>query len=253
MNFQEAQDRFTAHIRDPQQPLPEGLSERRMGIYSELLYANIESFIASAFPIFKAISEPQVWQDRVRDFLKNYRCESPYFVDISQAFLDYLSRNPASWQEDGPFILELAHYEWAELMLDTAALEIPNIPIDQESDLLNGCPIPSPVAQLFQYSYPVHTITPEQLPESPADQPVLLLGYRNRNDHVGFMEVNPVTARLWQLIQACEDTPKTGKELILKVLQELNHVDIKSGLRGGLEALEHLQQNDIVLGANVFG
>jgi hypothetical protein len=42
------QRQFTAHIRDPQNaPAPEGIEDRRMAIYRDLVYSNMESFVAS--------------------------------------------------------------------------------------------------------------------------------------------------------------------------------------------------------------
>jgi len=47
---------FAAHIRDPQnKPAPDGIEDRRMGIYRELFFNNIKSFISSNFPVLKTL------------------------------------------------------------------------------------------------------------------------------------------------------------------------------------------------------
>ena len=44
--FQQYQYAFTAHIRDPRRnPRPAGVPARRMRVYNQLLYNNLESFL----------------------------------------------------------------------------------------------------------------------------------------------------------------------------------------------------------------
>ena len=46
-NFKDVQYAFTRHMRDPESnPAPEGIEDRRIGVYRELVYNNIEGFIA---------------------------------------------------------------------------------------------------------------------------------------------------------------------------------------------------------------
>ena len=55
--FQKLQYAFAAHIRDPEhRAAPAGIEDRRMGIYRELFYNNIEDFLATAFPVIRALT-----------------------------------------------------------------------------------------------------------------------------------------------------------------------------------------------------
>ena len=57
MNFQEAQRHFAAHIRNPDlNSAPSGIEDRRMSIYRELFYNNVESFISNGFPVLRSIT-----------------------------------------------------------------------------------------------------------------------------------------------------------------------------------------------------
>ena len=59
--FQALQYRFAAHLRDPEhQPAPEGLEDRRLKIYRELFYNNVEDFLQTAFPVLRRITEPDL-------------------------------------------------------------------------------------------------------------------------------------------------------------------------------------------------
>jgi hypothetical protein len=89
--FQRAQFELAAHIRNPQtNPAPEGIENRRLGIYRSLFFNNIESFIANGFPILKSITDPERWNSMIRDFVHRHQSHSPYFLDIGAEFLHYL-------------------------------------------------------------------------------------------------------------------------------------------------------------------
>ena len=47
---------FAAHIRDPEnKPAPENIEDRRMGIYRDLFFNNIEGFLSGTFPVLKRL------------------------------------------------------------------------------------------------------------------------------------------------------------------------------------------------------
>ncbi|MCY3884903.1 MAG: putative DNA-binding domain-containing protein, partial [Gammaproteobacteria bacterium] len=90
--FQTVQTEFAAHIRDPD--LNRGPSEvepRRMAIYKRLFYENIESFCAKSFKTFRAVVDDEYWHSIVRGFIKSHQCETPYFREIPNEFLLYLT------------------------------------------------------------------------------------------------------------------------------------------------------------------
>ena len=87
---------------------------------------------------------------------------------------------------------------------------------------------------------------PDNLPEKAPPQPTYLVVYRNRNDEVNFLEINPVTARLIGLLQ--ENKSYTGAEAINHIIEEMNHPNPAVVKQGGLTALQELQQYGIILG-----
>ena len=245
--FKKHQYDFTAHIRNPDaNPRPDGIEDRRMAIYRELLYNNVEGFIASGFPVLRKIYSDENWHKMVRDFFANHQCQTPYFLEISQEFIDYLQNEREPQPEDPAGLVELAHYEWVELALHVSDETISMENIDPNGDLLAQRPVFSPVAWPLAYQFPVHTMGPDNLPETAPDQPTYMVVYRNRNDEVNFLEVNPVTARLIGLLQENEDY--TGMDAIRHITREMNHPDPETMMQGGLAALQELQQYGIILG-----
>jgi hypothetical protein len=240
---------FAAHIRDPRiQPRPEDVEERRMAIYRDLFYNNVEGFICSGFPVLRELYKDDDWHHMVRDFFIRHRCHTPYFLEISKEFLDYLDTEHQAGPDDPPFLLELAHYEWVELALSVSEEEPEWENIDLQGDLMQGRPALSPLAWLLSYAYPVHKICPEFIPDAPGEQTTYLIVYRNRQNEVGFMELNPVTARLIHLIQ--ENPLDVGEQHLIRISEELEHPNPNLVIQGGRQTLLQLKEADIVLGVH---
>ena len=248
--FKKHQYEFTAHIRDPEKnKMPDGIEDRRMGIYRELLFNNIEGFISSGFPVIRDIYNDENWQKMVRDFFANHESHSPYFLEISQEFLAYLENERQPQDEDPAGLLELAHYEWVEMALHVSDDEIDMDCINANGDLLTRRPVFSPLAWPLVYQFPVHTMGPDNLPEEAPEHPTYLVVYRDRKDKVRFLEINPVTARLISLLQDNENF--TGTDAIEHIAKEMNHPNPEIVNQGGKAALEELQQHGIILGTQM--
>lgn len=242
--FQQTQYAFAAHLRDPDaNPAPPDIEDRRMKIYRELVYNNIESFIATGFPVLRQLIADQPWHALVRDFVSRHCSHSPYFLEISQEFLNYLQEERQSLVTDPPFMLELAHYEWVELALDVAEDDLPALsstPVDVMAESLQV----SPLAWRLSYQYPVHLIGPEYQPAEPPEQPTFLVVYRNREHRVKFLESNAVTIRLLQLLEARRCN---GLDALQAIATELEHDNPDAIIAHGAELLERLYQLDIVV------
>lgn len=250
--FQAIQYRFAAHLRDPLQvPAPDDLDERRLKIYRELFYDNVEGFLANAFPVLRKLSDDAVWHARVRDFYARHRCEAPQFYGVAEEFLHYLQAERGEHPDDPPFLQELAHYEWVELALSVSESEIRPELADPNGDLLNDIPVLSPLAWLLAYAWPVHRIGPDFQPGEPSPRPTYLVVYRNRQDQVKFMEINAVTARLLRGIEQSPD--HTGRAHLREIAEELNASDLPSIIGAGAEMLAGLCERDILLGARRAG
>ena len=238
---------FAAHIRDPQaNPRPPDVEARRMAIYRELIYNNLESFLAANFPVVHRILGADAWQALVGDFLRCHRCETPLFAEIGQEFLDYLQNERAPTGTDPPFLLELAHYEWVELALALSDADRALPPVYPNGDPFSGVPVTSPLAWNLTYRFPVHRIGPEFQPDEPGPEPTHLVVYRDRHDEVQFLEINPVTQRLLQLLH--ESPGWRGLDALERIAEELGHPEPEQVMQGGRQLLQDLRTREIILG-----
>jgi hypothetical protein len=246
-DFISRQYAFAAHIRDPQrEPLPEDVEDRRMDIYRELVYGNLQSLLAGFFPVLRGLLHDDRWHAMVRDFLVRHRATTPLFLELAQEFLDYLHEERGPGPADPPFLLELAHYEWVELALSISEADPEPSLADPNGDLMTGRPVLSPLAWNLSYRFPVHRIGPEFRPDTPGEQPTHLLVYRNRDDDVEFMEINAVTQRLLTLLQ--QQPGWTGQDCLERIAEELRHPEPDVVMQAGARLLLDLRGRDILLG-----
>ncbi|MDF2181460.1 putative DNA-binding domain-containing protein [Neptuniibacter sp. CAU 1671] len=248
--FQQLQYAFAGHIRDPEvAAIPDAIEPRRMKIYSELFFNNVEGMLANNFPVLRSLLSEPDWLALIRAFFVNHHCKTPYFLELGQELMAFMEAHPALHPEGMPFLLELMHYEWVELALDISQETLPLNDVDANGDLLSAHPVQSPLAWLLSYQYPVHQISRDFQPQEPTATPSFLLVYRNREDRVKFMEVNPVTGRLLYLLS--EDEQLSGLAALEQIAAEMQHPSPEVVIQGGLQTLEQLRSAGIVLGTRI--
>ncbi|SFQ06644.1 hypothetical protein SAMN05216419_105410 [Nitrosomonas cryotolerans] len=236
---------FAAYIRDPENhPRPDDVEARRMKIYRELFYNNVESYLADTYPVLRKIMPDSHWHAIIRTYFSRHLSQTPLFPEMPREFLKYLEQTRAPHPDDPVFMLELAHYEWAELALSILDKEVDESTINSEDNLLESRMIISPLAWLLSYRFPVHKISPEFQPKEADENLTHLVVYRDRDDHVRFIEANPVTARLIQLIIAEDE--KTGRELLEQIAAELKHPQSEVVVSHGLDILNNLRNRHII-------
>ena len=82
---------LTRHLRDPQAvPAPDGIEERRLAIYRDLVFNNVESLLAGNFPVLKQVLGDTDWRSLVRGFFRVHRAQTPLFPELGREFLRFL-------------------------------------------------------------------------------------------------------------------------------------------------------------------
>lgn len=248
-DFQRHQLAFTATIRDPEKfETPAGIEERRMAIYRELVYNNIEDLLANFFPVVKQITPEKRWHQIVRAFVAHHKSKTPIFMKLAEEFVGFLQTEHQLKAGDPDFLIELAHYEWAEIAIDTASDEPEWEKINKEGNLLTQAPYLSPLIWPLVYNYPVHRIGPDNLSEE--EQVTYLLVYRDSTDEVQFMETSGFSMQLINLlkINGQSETKATGMQLLQQIVDEMQHPNPDVVISGGLETMKQWLNRDILLG-----
>ena len=241
--FQRYQYDFTAHIRDPKaHPRPAGVEARRMKIYNELLYNNVENFLLACFPVLRQLLGSRKWAKLVRAFFATHRSRTPYFRQIPDEFVQFLQNEWTPPEGYPPYLLALAHYEWIELVLSVSNRS-PDRAVDAVGDLLDGVPVLNPVLANLRYDWPVHRIAPRRTVQAAE---TYLLVFRDASDQVAFTEINAFTARLLALL---EPGTLCGRAALQQIAAESRHPDPALILQAGGALLDDLRARGALLGA----
>lgn len=249
LSFQLTQRQFAAHLRDPEtvSPPPD-IEPRRLKIYLDLFYNNIENFLRNGFPVLRSLLDDTRWHALVRAFFRGHACASPYFIEIPREFVEFLADGSAPAADYPPFMVELAHYEYMELALEVAREELPRMGVNPEGDLMSAAPFLSPLMCVLSYRWPVHHIAADFIPEEPLVDPVFLVVYRDPEDRVCFLEINAITAGLLQKIEASPRQP--GRQILADLARDLG-LGQEQTLQFGAQALEQLRARHILLGTSL--
>jgi len=236
--LRDQQLRMARFIRDPQaNPAPPAIEERRLAVYRQLFFGNLQSLLASNFPVLRASLADDRWQSLIEGFYATHRCQTPLFTEVAGEFVDYLERR----SEQPGWVAELAHYEWIEtalLLSDQAEPEH-----DADGDLLHGVPLLSRLAAPLAYAWPVHQIGPDNLPQPPL-APTLLLVRRGADLKVHFAHLAPLAHAL---LVSLQQSRQSGREHLAALARSAG-VERAAIEAPGIALLRSLKEQGVVLG-----
>ena len=233
-NFQNA---FGRYLRDPHtMSIPPAIPAARASIYATLLFNNLRRFLDQCFPICREIISNEDWADLARNFFRDWRCQTPYFSEIPEEFVNFLETNKNALPIP-VWLPALAHYEWVELAAEISTHTVQ--PID--SVYPESTPLAvNPTLQHHLYDWPVHRISRQALP--PTAETTCLLIYRNARHEVQFMQVNKVTSCL---ITFASQATSNASTLLTNLADSLSLDKSEAYFQFGLEQIEELVKQQV--------
>lgn len=245
--LREQQFVFARHLRDPSaNGPPPGIQDRRLAIYRDLFYNNIEGLLAGSFPVIRKTLDDAAWHALIHAFQASHRCQTPLFTEIGREFIRFLETRAE--HDAPPWLADLAHYEWVELALQIADDAIPAH--DPDGDLLAGIPILSPTAWALAYRWPVSRIGPGFQPDTEPAQPTLLLVRRDPLGEIHFAALSPLVYRLLQLLNETPD--RSGHETLAVLSSEAAADDVQQFIEDGAAMLQRLRDEGTIPGTRLL-
>lgn len=242
MSFFQIQQSFIDHIKQPSSKLPDGTNARRMKVYRELFFNNVEGFVSSSFPVLKTLYTKDKWLTLVQTFFADHDCQTPIFIEIAQEFLAFLQTEYKFKSSDPAFMLELAHYEYMELVVavakDNPQHKQINTPIIDQAFCL------SDTAKVLQYSFDVQHISDEYRPETPSDSAQFFCLYCDDQDEVIFLQLTPLSAQLLGFLSQYEAV--NFDDLKNWLANVYSNVEQAALAQGALQLLEDLASKGVV-------
>jgi uncharacterized protein len=245
------QDAFAAHIRDPDRAPPPGIEQRRLKIYRELFFSNVEGLLAGNFPVLRKLYGDDGWARLIRAFYRDHGCQTPLFTELAREFLRYLDTraDTDAGRDDPPWLRELAHYEWVELALQISEARNDDIAHDPHGDLLDGRPLVSPLAWPLAYVWPVHRIGPDYRPDAPPEAPTLLMLRREPDGTVSFHALTPLAFRL---LQRLDEAPELdGRTQLQALAAEAGANDVQAFVDEGIAMLARMRADGTIVGTRL--
>ncbi len=241
LDFQRYQQEFTAHIRNPNvHKKPAGVVPARMAVYREAVFNNIFESVSVCFPVCQAVIGKRVWRNLLKNFVKSYPAQSPIFREIPQQFLAFLNTQPSQ----PAFLAALAHYEWVELAV--SALQAESIKLSKNTHLLSEKPVLTLAHMLLEYDFAVQKIAKGKLPKT--TEKTYLLVFRNAKFEVKFIELNPTT---FQLLQLLEKNEMTGEQALMRLAASIQHPNVDAVIAFGAEILNDLANQQAIIGSTL--
>ncbi|MFL1526682.1 DUF2063 domain-containing protein [Pseudomonas sp. O230] len=233
------------YLRDPDHCAPPaGMDVARAQVYRDLIFNNLSILLSGTFPVLIKILGDEHWRSLVRIFLRDYRARTPKFGEIAREFVEFLASEPPALHEGPwpPFMVELAHYEWIEMLLQQSEAEpLPS----SDAGLMLDRPLQlSPLAWPLAYAWPVQLVGPDYQPETPPAQPTLLLVRRAQDWSVKFSELSPLAWRLLQRIG--EFAQLNGREQLEGLAVEAGAVGSQDFIASGAALLRQMQGEGVV-------
>ncbi len=231
---------LSKHIRDPENNSPPpDIEDRRLAIYRDLFYNNIEGLLAGNFPVIREILNDQSWHELIHAFYRDHLCQTHLFPEVPREFIRFLETRMQHNADNAAWLMELAHYEWVELALDLAENDnSENDTIIEKEKILDTAFSLSSLAWPLAYQWPVHRLSPRHLPKQIPDTPTFLLVRRDHEYKVHFDEISALIFRLLELIS---DTPTlTAKLQLIALAKEANADDLESFIELGLGLYQNL-------------
>jgi uncharacterized protein len=242
--LRQQQFQFAAHLRDPAHcEAPPGLEDRRLAVYRELFFNNIEGLLAGNFPVIRRTLGDARWHALARAFYAGHRSHTPLFAEIGREFIRFVQDRAAQGAGDPAWLAEMAHYEWVELALQIADDALPAH--DPGGDLLAGIPVLSPFAWALAYAWPVPHIGPDYQPDAAPGTPTLLLVRRDADYGIRFAEISPLVFRLIEILHMGQST---GQQALEQLAGEAGNPDAAAFVEQGAAMLQRMHQESTILG-----
>lgn len=196
------QRQFGDYIRKQKHNDGDTVPARVGQLYQNLIFNNVSGFVNQCFPVCRQIVQThfdkESWEQLLKDFIKNGDMASPYFSEINEQFVAYLTDDVLNRFGLPSFLSELAHYEWIELYVD-------NLPDGNHFLFLvdnNKKIFINHTAQILHYDWAVQDIGVSFLPHDMAQTFVVVYRKQQGDDaKTAFMNINTLSFIVLTFIQ----------------------------------------------------
>jgi uncharacterized protein len=172
--------------------VPENLTNVRkenLHHYRRLVFNIASDILESAYPITHSYLDVEVWNDLIKKYFSEHKCQTAQVWKMPLEFYDYCLQNHIAEKLNVCCLHDLLYFEWLELEVHT--MEDITYPLSKEKGRwLDDIIVVNPEHKLVNLSYPVHTTAPNNINEGLKGNYFLLI-YRERiSGNVQFIDLS---------------------------------------------------------------
>lgn len=220
-----------------------GINKDNLYQYRRLVYNIASDILETAYPITFSYLEKDVWDELVKDYFSNHKCQTAQVWRMPLEFYEYCKTNDIGSRLNIPFLNDLLLFEWLELEVHTME-DQPYPSFTSEGNWLYNRIAINPEYKLIPLEYPVHTTPPStELLEKKGNY--FLLIYREKETgNVQFIDLSVLYTYLLENI--------ANGSLLEDVLKEADTVFQLDNLEllkeRALDFIEDLRERKFILG-----
>lgn len=203
-----------------------------------------EEAINAAYPLTKNLLAEREWTVVVKDFYRSGAMESPQLWRMPEALIAFVDKNYAQLQRKYPFLLELMHFEWAEIavyMMPDNKVEMP-----LNGDVENDHIVINPEMELLHFHFPVYLKPAGTISINDRSNFFVSLHRHPESGKVLFTNLSPLTA---QMIALLHEGVKMDLNTLVKLSCSSLQIAYKSDyLPQAMRFLDQCIQNQLILG-----
>ena len=216
--LKEQLNNFSSAVRLQYSGKEHEFNQEKINLYHSIAFNNLSSLIEPCFPILRSVLSEEVWLSLLIGLFETVKFRTHIFHRVPFEMVKYLKANTL---KNRLFASDLAHYEWLELELELIKIDERVTNYDINLNLLNKSWQLSSHSRMLAYSYDVHNIGPNYIPDQ--IMKTYLIVYK-KNNTVQFIKVSEHS---FQLLEYILKEANTVQEIINELCILYSNIDKK--------------------------
>ncbi len=190
------------------------INEKRIPIYHNMIFSNIEKYLKYAYPITYDLLSKKQWDQLTYEFVTEHDCTTAAFRKMPKELCIFVKKRNYAKEFQIPYLDDLLLFEWLEIEVH----QMPDQTFEKHrviGDVLKDQLLLNPEFILYRFSYPVFKKHPLPKETNAGSYPLFI--YRHPDTlNVHFISLSPFFATV---IQELTQKSSSGKAVLKKVLK----------------------------------